>query len=119
MEHLVLGFAAGLRLRRIKWLLTSMAVLAFAFFSIVEPVSAASESNVKCVPHTAVTKNMIIASLSDLSTPVARMSPTEDVVKKDAVAPRSDWIRVAPLVNTYNGACCCNSNCSSKSKSCC
>jgi hypothetical protein len=67
---------------------------------------------------------MIVASLSGPSTPAAQVSPTEDLVKddlvkKDAVAPRSDWIRVAPLTTTYSGKCCCNSDCSSKSKSCC
>jgi hypothetical protein len=124
VEHSVIGFAARLRLRRIEWLLTSIAVLVFAFFSISNPVLAASESKVKCVPHTAVTKSMIVASLSGPSTPAAQVSPTEDLVKddlvkKDAVAPRSDWIRVAPLTTTYSGKCCCNSDCSSKSKSCC
>jgi len=100
-------------------LLTSIAILVFVFSLTGNPTFAAGDNKIQCAPHTAVTKNMIVASLSNLPAPVERMSPTKNLMEKDTVAPRSEWIRVAPLVNTQNGKCCCNSDCSSKSKSCC
>ena len=100
MKLLIIAIAARLRPTSFKWLLTSIAILVFAFFLTSNPIFAASENKIQCAPHTAVTKNMIVASLSSLPTPIQRVSPTKNSMEKDTVAPRSEWIRVAPLVNT-------------------
>ncbi len=119
MKRLLKVFAAHLRPVRIEWPLMSSAIVLFALFAAGNPVFAAGDHKIQCTPHTAVSKSMIVASLTTVLPPAERSSPVENFMVKDTVAPRSQWIRVAPLVNTYGGKCCCNSDCSSKSKSCC
>ena len=104
MKHSLITFAVRFRTVRIAWPLTSIAIPVFALFLASNPVSAASDNKIHCVSQTAATKSMIVASLSNVLAPVERISPTENLMEKQTVAPRSEWIRVAPLVNQ-----CCDS----------
>jgi PBP1b-binding outer membrane lipoprotein LpoB len=98
MKHSWITFAGRLRT-------VGIAIVAFALFLASTSVFAAGDNKTQCVPHTAVTKNMIVASLSNAFTPVERIAPIETLMEKQTVAPRSEWIRVAPLVNE-----CCDQN---------
>lgn len=93
----------------------SIAVFACALFLACNPVSAASDSKNQCIPHTAVTKAMIVASLSDSPAPAERISPPSNLLEKQTVAPRSQWIRVAPLVTKV---CCGGYSCNQQTGTC-
>jgi len=108
MKHSLITFAVRLRT-------VGIAILMFALFLPSNSIFAASNNKSQCVPHTAVTKNMIVASLSTGLTPVQGIAPTENLMEKQTVAPRSEWFRVAPLVTKR---CCGGYDCDQSSGTC-
>jgi hypothetical protein len=106
---------------RIECMLVSLAVIIFALLFTGNPAAAVGNAGSQCLSQTAVTETMILASLSEIEQgPAAnRNSSADNWMVKDAVVPRSNWIRVAPLKTIITGPCCCNSDCSSKSNACC
>ena len=100
-----------------KSFLTKVSVIVFVFasFFVSNAVSAGHDNKVQCVPQTTVTKSMIVASLSNVLAPVERISPTDQSMERETVAPRSEWIRVAPLVTKR---CCGGYSCDQTTGTC-
>ena len=93
----------------------SIVIIVFASFFVSNPGVASSDNKIQCAPQTAVTKTMVVASLSTVLTPAERAAPTENMMEKQTVAPRSEWIRVAPLVTKR---CCGGYSCDQRSGTC-
>jgi hypothetical protein len=108
MRHSLATFAA-------RFKTVGIAILVSTLFLLSNSVFAASDHKIQCAPHTPVTKNMIMASLSDGFTPVERRATTENSPEQQTVAPRSEWIRVAPLVTKR---CCGGYQCDQRTGEC-
>lgn len=109
------------RRERIDWILASVVVLVITFLVAGNSAFAASANKAQCAPGTAIAKSVILAALSDADkstsvlAPLVREPSTGNLIEKQTVAPRSEWIRVAPLVTK---TCCGGYTCDQRSGTC-
>ncbi len=93
----------------------SIALLLFVVFVAGNAAVAGSDNKIQCVPQTAVSKSMIVASLATVAAPSDHAASTENILETQTIAPRSEWIRVAPLVTKR---CCGGYSCDQRSGTC-
>ena len=105
--------------RCIAWTLAWVMVFGVALFFSGNSVFASGANNAQCAaPRTAVAKSVILAALSDAdkaAPTAAGNSSAGDLLDKQTVVPRSEWIRVAPLVTTR---CCGGYTCDQSTGTC-
>jgi hypothetical protein len=96
----------------IEWTLASSVVLFVTLFFTANAALATGPNNPQCTQRTMVAKSVIVAALSGADTrasivaPADRNLPAGNLIEKQTVAPRSEWIRVAPLRNCCGGYTC-------------
>ena len=111
-------------LRRGSWIertLATIVMLGVALFFAGNAALATGANNAQCTQRTAVAKCIIVAALSDTAMSAPALAPADrtlspgNLLEKQTVAPRSEWIRVAPLVNKR---CCGGYTCDQRSGTC-
>ncbi len=106
---------------RIDWTLASIVVLVIGLLFSGNLAFATNPNKAEGAQQTVVAKSVILAALADtdksagIIAPAARDLSTGNIFEKQSVAPRSEWIRVAPLVTK---TCCGGYTCDQRSGTC-
>ena len=105
---------------RIDWTIASIVVLVIGLL-FSGNLAFATNAKAEGAQQAVAAKSVILAALADTNksaeiiAPAARDLSTGNIFEKQSVAPRSEWIRVAPLVTK---TCCGGYTCDQRSGTC-